>query len=95
MNDWLSKKDTLLPESISFPKTKSYTILDKNVELVVEKMISRSNVGKQKYGTTTERTDLSTEQWLTHLQEELMDACIYIQKLKGLKDELIRISTSN
>lgn len=58
-------------------------ILDINVKSVVEKMISRSNVGLTKYGVTTERSDLTTEEWLTHLQEELMDACIYIQKLKG------------
>jgi len=29
-----------------------------------------------------ERTDLSTYEWLNHLQEELLDAIIYIEKLK-------------
>ena len=46
-------------------------------------MLQRSDVGLRKYGVTTERTDLTVEQWLTHLQEELMDSCIYIEKLKN------------
>ena len=28
-----------------------------------------------------ERTDLSTIEWLTHLQEELMDAAVYVERL--------------
>jgi hypothetical protein len=35
-----------------------------------------------KYNTTLDRTDLSTLDWLTHLQEELMDAVLYVEKLK-------------
>jgi hypothetical protein len=35
-----------------------------------------------KYGVNTERTDLTTLEWLQHLQEELMDASVYIEKLK-------------
>jgi len=57
--------------------------MDKNVTAVIERMLQRSDVGLRKYGVTTERTDLTTEQWFTHLQEELMDACIYIEKLKN------------
>ena len=57
--------------------------MDKNVTSVVERMLQRSDVGLRKYGVTTERTDLTVEQWLTHLQEELMDSCIYIEKLKN------------
>jgi hypothetical protein len=30
----------------------------------------------------TERQDLSNLEWLQHLQEELMDASVYIEKLK-------------
>tara|TARA_B110001454_G_scaffold194106_1_gene195424 strand:+ start:1599 stop:1832 length:234 start_codon:yes stop_codon:yes gene_type:complete len=36
-----------------------------------------------KYGVNTERTDLSILEWLQHLQEELMDATVYIEKLKS------------
>jgi hypothetical protein len=48
---------------------------------VCDKILKRSEVGKKKYGTTMERGDLSTLEWLKHTQEELMDACVYIEKL--------------
>jgi hypothetical protein len=56
---------------------------DTVVEQVVDKYNERSRVGIEKYGTTLDRDDLSLVQWLTHLQEELMDATLYIQKLKN------------
>jgi hypothetical protein len=52
---------------------------DANVERVRQKLLDRSNVGISKYGVTTERTDLSMLHWLTHLQEELMDASVYLE----------------
>jgi len=62
--------------------------LDPNVVSVMNKYQSRAEVGFVKYGTNTTREDLSREEWLTHLQEELMDATIYIERLK---QELIGI----
>jgi hypothetical protein len=56
---------------------------DSVVEQVVDNFNERSRVGIEKYGTTLDRDDLSLVQWLTHLQEELMDATLYIQKLKN------------
>ena len=56
---------------------------DKNVESVIEQLEFREKKGYIKYGVTTERGDLSTIEWLQHLQEELMDAAVYIEKLKG------------
>lgn len=58
--------------------------VDSVVEAVVSKMRSRSAVGIKKYNTTMDRNDLSIEDWMTHLQEELMDAVIYLQKLKSM-----------
>jgi hypothetical protein len=55
---------------------------DRVVESVVEKFSSRSDVGIKKYGTTLEENELTLIQWLNHLQEELMDATLYVQKLK-------------
>lgn len=55
--------------------------MSKIEEQVIEKIRSRSEIGERKYGVTMERGDLSLIQWLTHLQEELMDASVYIQKL--------------
>ena len=55
---------------------------DKHVERVINKYKERSNEGIRKYGTTLEREDLSFLEWLNHLQEELMDATLYIERLK-------------
>ena len=56
---------------------------DKNVENVVKQLRYREEEGLRKYGVNTERVDLTTLQWLQHLQEELMDASVYIEKLKN------------
>jgi len=55
---------------------------DQIVNEVVKKYLQRSAVGIQKYGTTLHRNDLSIEDWLTHLQEELMDATLYLERLR-------------
>ena len=65
-------------ENLSSPKVKSDTV----VEDVVNKFRKRSEAGMLKYNTTLDRTDLSTLDWLTHLQEELMDAILYVERLK-------------
>lgn len=56
---------------------------DPIVERVVERILQRSQVGIEKYGTTLEDNPASVQEWLQHLQEELMDAVNYIEKLKG------------
>ena len=57
--------------------------MDLNVERVCVQLQDREQRGLLKYGVNTERDDLSTLEWLQHLQEELMDGCVYIEKLKG------------
>lgn len=52
---------------------------DAHVEAIRDRFLERSIMGFKKYGVTTERTDLTEEQWLRHLQEELMDGIIYIE----------------
>jgi hypothetical protein len=56
---------------------------DKIVEQVLDKYVKRSELGIKKYGTTLQDNKLSREEWLTHLQEELMDAVVYIEKIKS------------
>tara|TARA_R110000824_G_scaffold337091_1_gene523580 strand:- start:779 stop:961 length:183 start_codon:yes stop_codon:yes gene_type:complete len=53
---------------------------DKIIRMIQERALT----GKEKYGTTMERDDLSITEWLTHLQEELLDASVYVEKLKEL-----------
>lgn len=57
---------------------------DSILESVLEKYKQRSEAGQQKYNTTLDREDLFVVEWLTHLQEELMDATLYIEKLRRI-----------
>jgi hypothetical protein len=50
-------------------------------EEIIQKIQARAEAGKQKYGTTMARKDLTFKQWVQHLQEELLDAAIYAEKL--------------
>lgn len=61
-------------------------IKDQIVENVIGKFRSRSARGIVKYGTTFEQN--SKDNYLLHLQEELMDACNYIEKLLTLQQEI-------
>ena len=74
-------------------KNKNIEFRDPVVERVVDKFINRSNVGFKKYGSTLhdERTkglkDLSG--YLNDVQEELMDALLYIEAARRcLQDEI-------
>jgi hypothetical protein len=55
---------------------------DSIVDAVVQKFLQRSAVGQAKYGVTLDRTDLTTRDWVQHTQEELMDAILYLERLK-------------
>jgi len=55
---------------------------DPVVENVVDKFVGRSNVGFAKYGTTLRDDPSDMWEWLNHIQEELMDAVLYLQKAK-------------
>lgn len=52
---------------------------DGNVESVRQRLLDRSQLGLVKYGVTTERDDLDLVAWLRHLQEELLDAAVYVE----------------
>jgi hypothetical protein len=62
--------------------TKPLHLTDPIVLKVLAKYYERSKLGIQKYGRTLDRDDLNLIEWLNHLQEELMDATLYIEKLK-------------
>ena len=55
---------------------------DPVVERVVNKFVSRSDIGFAKYGVTLDKDPSEMFEWLNHLQEELMDAVLYLQKAK-------------
>jgi len=55
---------------------------DPVVQSVVNKFVDRSDVGYAKYGMTMRDDQSDVFVWLNHLQEELMDATLYLQRLK-------------
>lgn len=63
---------------------------DPVIESVVDKFVSRSDVGFKKYGVTLEDDNSDLNTWMTHLQEELMDAVNYIEKLKRVTTEVLQ-----
>jgi hypothetical protein len=55
---------------------------DQIVKSVLAKYVERSNVGLKKYGTPLTREDLTLTDWITHLQQELMDATLYLERIQ-------------
>ena len=80
---------------------KEITITTENTDSVVfsiiEKIKSRADVGMEKYKTNLDRQDLSTVDWIIHAQEELMDAILYLEKLKQIesKKDVLLFELSN
>ena len=74
---------------------KSYGFRDPVVKNVVDKFVSRSDVGYEKYGSTLDderRLKMKgLQKYLNDIQEELMDAVLYIQaareELRDLNEE--------
>ena len=62
---------------------------DQIVLEVIEKYAQRSERGINKYGTTLEQNN--HDNYLKHLQEELMDATLYLQKLMSLDKEITKL----
>ena len=56
--------------------------VDSVVYSVLQNFTQRAKFGKEKYNTDLDRTDLNLLDWVTHTQEELMDATLYLEKLK-------------
>ena len=71
--DWWLNKHKELSKILKF---------DPVIMSVVNKIENRSAVGIKKYNTTLEENN--TDDFLKHLQEELMDAVNYVQKLMNI-----------
>lgn len=69
---------------------KEYTFRDPVIKTVVDKFVERSDVGFEKYGVTLNDDNAPLVAWMNHLQEELMDAVNYIEKLKHVTTEMLQ-----
>jgi hypothetical protein len=56
---------------------------------VIEDLQDRERKGFDTYGTTLDRKDLTTSEWLVHLREELQDAILYLKKLEEIQNDKV------
>ena len=82
-----------LTEHLKKMNKKTIKFRDPVVERVVDKFVSRSDVGFKKYGTTLNDERImgmkGLVKYLTDIQEELMDAILYIQTARELIDQIV------
>jgi hypothetical protein len=98
---WFEYKSNLfnkIKEKINMRK-QEIEFRDPVVQSVVNKFVDRSDVGFAKYGKTMRDDKSDVFVWLNHLQEELMDATLYLQRLKeeisDLREEKALINELN
>jgi hypothetical protein len=60
--------------------------MSKILAKVFAEFIEREERGVKKYGTTMDRKDLSLDEWIQHLKEELLDAILYLEKIQTIYD---------
>jgi len=77
-SDWKiwAKQDNVTPYAMPIPIKE-----DPVVQNVIDKYKQRSRVGFTKYGVSMAENRLTLKLWLVSLQEELMDATNYIERV--------------
>ena len=92
----MSDREIMNAKGLSSRIAAVYELRDPVVKRVMDKFVERSNEGFRKYGTSLheERTTKmkGLMKYLVDIQEELMDAILYIQtaqeELKDILDEI-------
>ena len=88
-NEWMEHQWT--KNSTHLLDSKDKVVQDVKTDSVVESVISRfkerSTVGIHKYNTTLEDSTESFKAFLNHAQEEAMDFCLYLEKLKQMNND--------
>ena len=55
---------------------------DPIVDSIVHQFKKRSELGIAKYGTTLYDNELDLMEWIEHTKQELMDAVLYLERIK-------------
>jgi cyclopropane fatty-acyl-phospholipid synthase-like methyltransferase len=92
----MSDREIMNAKGFSSKIAAMYELRDPVVKRVMDKFVERSNEGFRKYGTTLheERTTKlkGLNKYLIDIQEELMDAVLYVQtareEIKDILDEV-------
>lgn len=75
------------------------TFTDSIVFDVIKEIAERAEAGLNKYGTTMDRTDLISSDWVQHAYEEALDMAIYLKRLKkdmlAMEEELRAFKTQS
>ena len=87
----------IMDAKMGITSRKEYGFRDPVVRNVVDKFVSRSDVGYEKYGSTLHDERIfkmkGLQKYLNDIQEELMDAVLYIQtareELQDLSEEAL------
>lgn len=69
--------------------SKQLELFDTVIENVREKLLSRSKVGINKYGSTLFANN--HDNYLNHLQQEMMDASNYLEKLLMQNEDITQL----
>ena len=87
MSDSIKKYEEMLESGGFVSDSTGYNHISKDpiVEDVIRTMRARSREGIQKYGTTLYSSPDGFYKFLNHLQEEMMDGILYIEKIKQQK----------
>ena len=87
MSDSITKYNEMIESGEWTTDSTGYNHLPKDpiVENVINTIKYRSRDGILKYGTTLYDSPDGFYKFLNHLQEELMDAILYIEKIKSQK----------
>lgn len=51
--------------------------VSETTQALIDLLVARDRAGRTKYGATLDRTDLTHEEWLQHMVEELLDGAGY------------------
>jgi hypothetical protein len=80
---------------LNFSQYKTNKMNSKIIDSIIEDLESREKKGLETYGTTVDRNDLTQEEWMQHLYEELLDSAVYLKKLihmnTSIKSEVNRL----
>jgi hypothetical protein len=80
---------------LNFSQRKLNNMNSSIIQSIIDDLESREKKGLETYGTTVDRNDLTQDEWMQHLYEELLDSAVYLKKLmqmnSSIQSEVLRM----
>jgi len=86
---------TRAPGRLAQPNTVGTPPPDPVTETIRTRFLARQRVGWTRYGIGLGREDFTMDNWLQHLEEELMDALQYTVRLRMTRDGSLKVQGSS